>query len=176
VPTPLVPGTINSDVELRVTPDLSSQPVKTLSKGTAAVINGQTGDVFKVAIASGGEGYLPQTAVDVTSSLERARTIQVSPTGTIPDTNIIQLAGTNAVRRDETVVLQALIPSGAAPDKATIGLNATLNTLDILRKIGVPIDKVIVSPTLHQGTELAVQVLAVPQTSVAMEPEHRQGG
>jgi hypothetical protein len=175
VPTPLVPGTINSDVELYVAPDLSGKPVRIVSKGTAAVISGRTGDVFKVALV-GGEGYLPQTAIDVAPSLERASTIQVSSTGGIPSTAAIEQAAKNAVGRDETVVVQATIPSGAASDKATIGLKAALDVLDIFRQIGVAMDKVVVSPTLRQGPEFAVQLLNVPQPSVAMGPERRQGG
>ncbi len=172
VPTPSVPGTTSSDVELRAMPDLSSKPLSTVPKGTAVVISGRIGEMFKVAIAGGGEGYVPQTAIDVTPSLEQARTIQVSPTGTIPNTATIEQAGTKAVWRDETVVVQATIPSGAASDKATIGLKAALNVVDILRNIGVPMDKVIVSPTLHQGPELAVKLLNLPGVSVAWEPQH----
>lgn len=158
LPTPAIPGVTKLDLLLRSLPDPNA-PTVNISKGTALVVIGRTNDTYKVALSGGREGYVPQTAVEISSSLEQTKTISLPDNGTLPNTQKIEESGTKAVQRAQTVVVQTTIPSGASSDQATIGLKATLDTVDALLKSGLSTDRLVVSPTVHQGPEFKVKLL-----------------
>jgi hypothetical protein len=160
VPTPAIPGLTNTDVQLQPVPNPESDAKTVIvSKGTPVVVLGRTDDAYKVAVAGGGEGYVPQTTVQLNSIPGQTKTIALSDNGKLRDKGKVTEAGAQAVQQSQTVVVQTTLPSGAASDKATAGLKATLDTVDTLVLSGVRRDKVVVSATLHQGPEFKLKLL-----------------
>jgi hypothetical protein len=160
VPTPVVPGQINSDTQLQAVPNPDSGTASVpVTKGTPLAVIGRTDDAFRVALPNGGQGYVPQTAVEVSSIPGQVQTIPLTDNGNLRSTQPVIKAATQAAQQSQTVVVQTTLPGGASSDKATVGLKATLDTVDTLLKSGLPADKVVVSTTLRQGPEFKVRLL-----------------